>query len=95
MTASAILVSGGSGAGKSTTTVELVAGGLAFLTDELVELDPATGTVRGLARADRTRGAGADVAARAATGVGECRPASLAGSSARDRCARRARAERR
>jgi hypothetical protein len=47
---SAILIGGGSGAGKTTTTVELVAGGLAFLTDELVELDPATGTVHGLAR---------------------------------------------
>ena len=48
--ASAIILGGGSGAGKTSTTVELVAGGLAFLTDEMVELDPATGAVRGLAR---------------------------------------------
>ena len=31
--------------GKSTTTLELVAGGLQFLTDEVVELDPASGRV--------------------------------------------------
>ncbi len=47
----AVLIGGGSGAGKTTTTVELVVGGLQFLTDEVVELDPATGRVRGLARA--------------------------------------------
>jgi hypothetical protein len=47
----AVLIGGGSGSGKSTTTLELVADGLQFLTDEVVELDPATGRVRGLARA--------------------------------------------
>ena len=47
---STVLLGGGSGAGKTTTTVELVAGGMTFLTDELVELDPASGWVRGFAR---------------------------------------------
>ena len=46
----AVLIGGGSGAGKSTTTVELLAEGMSFLTDELVELDPVAGTVRGFPR---------------------------------------------
>jgi hypothetical protein len=45
-----VMLGGGSGAGKTTTAVELVAGGMSFLTDELVELDPASRAVRGLAR---------------------------------------------
>ena len=47
---SAVLIGGGSGAGKSTTTVELLAEGMSFLTDELVELDPGAGSVRGFPR---------------------------------------------
>lgn len=47
---SAVLLGGGSGAGKSTTSVELLARGWTFLTDEVVELDPATGAIRGLPR---------------------------------------------
>ncbi len=46
----AVLIGGGSGAGKSTTTIELLAAGMSFLTDELVELDPASGAVRGFPR---------------------------------------------
>jgi hypothetical protein len=41
----AVLLPGGSGAGKSTLTAACVAAGLAYLSDELVALDCATGTV--------------------------------------------------
>ena len=46
----AVLLGGGSGAGKSTTSIELTAQGWTFLTDEVVELDPQSGVVTGLPR---------------------------------------------
>ncbi len=46
----AVMLGGGSGVGKSTTTVELTADGWTFLTDELVELDTSAGRITGLPR---------------------------------------------
>lgn len=48
---SATVLAGRSGNGKSTTTVELLGRGFDYLTDEVVQLDPVTGRVRGLPRA--------------------------------------------
>lgn len=45
-----LILAGASNAGKSSTTVELMRGGAGYLTDEVLEVNPVTATMRGLAR---------------------------------------------